>query len=263
MAANIENSDEKPTLTWICPPPRPFNKSENARASTLYSSISELRWGPKGPAGVAGIELQVALNLMQSELGVPPADNDFWPAKCQKLLVRPALEPIACAYWPRLATFDFDENFALLIASTLACRRLVYRTSPATGLGRLGDVAFEPIEVASQWLAKLKRCAEVAELRTALPAFAFAQVIMAHPFSDGNGRFARLTVHAGLARASGLALPAMALAPAFYRRGEALGRALTALSASQDWGPFYSLFLSTLDDSLTLTRVLQRARQEQ
>jgi len=255
------NSDKAPVPTWICPPPRPLSKDENARASTVFSSILELRWQPKGPIGVTGIELQTALMLTQPGPALPGGDNDFWPAKCQKLLVRPALEPIACAYWQRLAAFDFNDNLALVIASTLAGRRLVYRTTPSTGRGRRGSVAFEPIDMASQWLVKLRKAAAVAALRPALPAYAFAQVIMAHPFSDGNGRFARLMVQAGIARATGLALPAVALAPAFYRRGDALGRALTALGASRDWAPFYDLFLSILEDAVALTRTLRQARR--
>jgi len=182
-------------------------------------------------------------------------------SKCQKLLVRPALEPIACAYWPRLADFDIDDTVALVIASTLAGRRLLYRTSAATGRSRHGNIAFEPVETASQWTTKLKKAAAAAALRKALPAYAFAQVIMAHPFSDGNGRFARLMVQAGLARAAGLILPAVGLAPAFYRRGDAFGRSLTALSTDCDWGPYYGLFLSVLEDALTLTHALQLARQ--
>lgn len=79
---------------------------------------------------------------------------------------------------------------------------------------------------------------------------------MTHPFADGNGRFSRLMVHAGLAHCCALAGPAIALAPAFYRRGEALGTALTALSEHSDWSRFNSVFFSVLNDAVVATRSL-------
>lgn len=81
---------------------------------------------------------------------------------------------------------------------------------------------------------------------------------MAHPFADGNGRFARLMVHAALARAAGLDRPPIALAPACYRRGRALGEALTALGESGDWRPFHALFLALLGEALALAEAFAR-----
>jgi hypothetical protein len=66
---------------------------------------------------------------------------------------------------------------------------------------------------------------------------------MAHPFSDGNGRFARLLVHAALARCAGLDLPVLALA---------------ALSGDGDWPAFNAVFFSVLRDAIALTRALRR-----
>lgn len=199
--------------------------------------------------------------LLESDSAPTPADNLFWDAKCQLLLVRPALEPIACSYWKRFDSFDLDDKVALVIASTLAGRRLVYRRGPATGRSQRGDVTFEPIEVAAQWLAKIAAATKRQELLAALPMYAFAQTIMAHPFSDGNGRFARLMVHAALARCMGLRLPEIALAPAFYRRATVLGGAVTMLSESGDWPPFNAIFLSVLEDAVTLTKAWNRQRR--
>ncbi|HTU12711.1 MAG TPA: hypothetical protein VMG08_17615 [Allosphingosinicella sp.] len=187
-----------------------------------------------------------------------PADNQFWQAKCRKLLVRPAMEPIACSYWRRFGAFDLDDTVALVLASTLGGRRLVYRRGPATGRSAEGDVTFEPLETAARWLPRITAAMAQAELLPAAPIYAFAQTIMAHPFSDANGRFARLLVHAGLARCAGATLPAVALAPAFYRRAATLGRALTALSDSGDWVPFNDLFLTILEEALADSRALRR-----
>jgi hypothetical protein len=224
----------------------------------VYESLLKVRHKPAGIIGVTGLELRVALLLLERGNEFKEADNDFWPGKCQKLLVRPAVEPIAISYWRRFATFDFDETIALILASTLAARRLVYRKGPATGRSAEGDVGFEPLEIASQWLARIAGAAARPELSTALPIYAYAQVLMAHPFADANGRFARLMIHVALARCAGLKLPAVALAPAFYRRASALGRTLTTLSDSGEWAPFNDLFLDVLEDAVFLTKALTR-----
>lgn len=121
------------------------------------------------------------------------------------------------------------------------------------------NVGFEPLPRARRWLADLRAAAADPALRAALPAYCFARTIMAHPFSDGNGRFARLMVHAALARAAGLDRPLIALAPAFYRRGRTLGVALTALAASGDLRPFNALFLSVLGGGIALTEAFARS----
>lgn len=122
-------------------------------------------------------------------------------------------------------------------------------------------MTFEPLDVAAHWLTKIAAAARSPDLLAALPMYAYAQAIMAHPFSDGNGRFAKLMVHAALARCAGLRRPEIALAPAFYRRADEMGRALTALSETRNWAPFHALFLSILEDALNLTRRLHRLRR--
>ena len=216
---------------------------------------------PAGPAGVAGLELRVAMTLLQDEEAAVGADNIFWPKKCRSLFLRPATEPIACSYWRRFAGCEIDEAAALNIASALAGRKLVYRKGPAVGKSPKGNVGFEPLEVASLWLSKICDAWTRDDLLPGLPIYAFAQTIMTHPFSDGNGRFARLMVNAALARCAGLEQPEIALAPSFYRRGEGLAVALHALSDDQEWSPLVSVFLSVLEEAVSLTQALHsRAR---
>jgi len=243
---------------WTCPPITCPTSGENQAAARLFSAIAKRNPAPAGPIGVAGLELRAAMMLLHGEPRAPEADNDFWAAKCRSLLLRPAIEPIACSYWARFAQFRIDEVAALGMASAMAGRSLVPRKGPATGRSVHGDVGFERLDVAAQWLSKIVVAAGGPELGAALPGYCFAQTIMAHPFSDGNGRFARLMVHAALARCAGIERPVIALAPAFYRRARELGAALTALSADADWSAFNATFLSILEDALTLTRLLHR-----
>jgi Fic family protein len=130
----------------------------------------------------------------------------------------------------------------------------MYRKGPAVGRSVKGDVHFAALEAAGDWLNKLSDAARTPSLRAVLPAYFFAETIMTHPFSDGNGRFARLMVHAGLAQSAGVTAPLIALAPAFYRHADALGAALNKLHFQADWAGFYGVFFSTLDDALRLTR---------
>jgi Fic/DOC family len=240
--------------TWICPDPRPPEPAEQGLANRVISELasSEL---PADPVSTAGLELRVALTLLQDDRGHTKADNQFWRSKCRSLFLRPAVEPIAHAHWARFHDFSVDESCALRIASALAGRPLAYRKGPAVGRSIKGDVRFPALEGAG-WLDKLKDAARSPSLRAVLPAYFFAQTIMTHPFSDGNGRFARLMVHAGLAQSAGMRGSMIALAPAFYRRADALGAALNNLHSHADWEGFYRLFFSTLDDALQLTRSL-------
>ena len=225
-------------------------------ANRLYNDIVSDDLLASSPIDAAGLELRVALMLLQSDRGFREADNEFWKRKCRSLFLRPAIEPISSTYWEKYFPFNINESSALRMASAAAGRPLVYRKGPATGRSLNGDVNFRPLDAGGEWLAKIARAAKAPALRGAFPAYCFAQAIMTHPFSDGNGRFARLMVHAALAHCAGLAGPRMALAPAFYRRAEELASALTVLSEHGDWSVFNSVFFSTLDDALTQTRAL-------
>jgi len=67
--------------------------------------------------------------------------------------------------------------------------------------------------------------------------------------------------HAALARAARLDKPLLALAPACYRRGRALGEALTALGESGGWRRFNAIFLSVLEDAIALTGAFHRTAE--
>ncbi len=243
---------------WICPPPAVPTAPERASAAALFDDIAGWNHAPFQPARFAGLELEVALTLLADGPIASPPDNDFWPDKCRSLLMRPAIEPIAYAAWNRLAAFDLDDAYALRLASILAGYKLVIRDKKTIGESRAGNVEFEPVDRAMTWLADLAAAAARPELAPVLPAYAFARVIMAHPFSDANGRFARLMVHAALARTAGLARPSLALAPAFYRHAGRLAAALHNVSEHADWSHFHDAFFAVLRDALGTVRTYLR-----
>lgn len=259
MRRRTDSTRQKSASTWTCPEFLPLTPQEIGDATRLYEKIAADNALPSTSIDAAGIELRAALMILQEQRPFPMADNGFWKRKCQALFLRPAIEPIACTYWGRFLSFDLDETSALKIASAMAGRPLVYRKGPATGRSLNGDVHFEPLGDPGRWLRELIRAANTPSLIFGLPIYCFAQTIMTHPFSDGNGRFARLMVHGALARCAGLDGPRIALAPAFYRRAEALASALTVLSETGDWSELNEVFFAALGEALALTRSLASA----
>lgn len=260
MIAAVPKPDPEYAHVWACPVFAPVSGDAGTRAERLHALIAAEDPLPSGPVGVAGLELRAALLLLQGGSRPIPPDNDFWTVKCRALLLRPAIEPIVCSYWARFPEFRIDNEAALKMASAMAGRPVVYRQGPTTGRSKAGNVGFEPFDRALQWLEKLEKAATAAEFLPALPAYCFAQTIMAHPFSDGSGRFARLMVHAALARCTGIDRPVIALAPAFYLHANRLAVALTALSGDGDWTAFHNVFLAVLGDALALTHALRDVR---
>lgn len=238
---------------WCCPPPAEMDRQLRDFAAATFRKVVSLDNGRDTMLDTAGRELRATILALLDASAPPAPDNDFWASKCRSVLLRPAVEPVVCSYWSKLTSFDFDEPAALRLASALAGFPLVYRRGVAVGRSATGDIGFEPLPVASTWIRKLREAWARPELTLALPMFAFAQAIMAHPFSDGNGRLARTLVHGALGRACGISGPVVALAPSFYRRANTLRTALTALSQSGDWSQFGATFLEVLSEAVTLT----------
>jgi hypothetical protein len=248
-------------VTWVCPHFTAPSREEVEIANTFYSTTALHLDCPEHPIDAAGMELGAVLMCLRAEIDQDEADNDFWKRKCQAVLLRPAVEPIAYSYWSKISSLCIDEITALKVASAMVGGPLVYRKGPGVGKSAKGDVQFPALDDRGDWLAKLASAAQAPALAAALPVFVYAQTIMTHPFSDGNGRFARLLVHAALARCAGFNGPKIALAPAFYRRAEAFGAALTRVSEQGDWSALHRVFFSTLSEALEMTRALHRRRR--
>jgi hypothetical protein len=238
-----------PSVQWRCPPIRPLTGAEGDRAVALYDRARRIEAASGHPARLAGFELEVTLRLLEGTLPLPEADNPYWRDKCRTLFARPAVEPIAYLHWRALMTGGIDGPGALRIASMLAARNVVLREGPGIGRSVMGDVEFEAADPQCSWLVEVRAATASPELLPALPMFAFARAITAHPFSDSNGRFARLLVQAGLARAGRLTRPCLPLAPIFYRNNETLAAGLKRLSEEGEWGPYYDACLGALEQA--------------
>lgn len=243
---------------WRCPAPNYLDDDIAKTARCLFGHIATASIENDFLISSVGLELRMAMGFIGSRAHSIAADNDFWEAKCRKLLLRPAVEPLAISYWPRFSSFHFDKESALRLASAAAGRSIAYREKTMVGRSRTGDVEFESVDDSALWLAKLLIVSRSEKMDVLLPIFAFAQVIFAHPFSDANGRVARLMIHAALAAKFRLAAPVVAIAPTFYRRAETLKSALNHLSYSHCWNTFARVFIGVMEEATDTSLKLYR-----
>lgn len=238
---------------WICPQ-QAEPSADWLQAMTRWStSIGPLSLAYSRQPSSFGLELRTAYCALLRGKELSPPDNDFWANKCRILFARPAVEPIVTSFWKRPGDLTLDPESALNLATLLAGQPVCYRKVRAVGQSWRGDVHFEPLPIAAGWQAVISN--EIQEARRDQPIYAFARTIMAHPFTDGNGRFARVLFASILAREFGLTLPCIAFAPSFYRYGERLHDAMAWLSKRGDWQRLILVMIEIVDDAIRLTKM--------
>lgn len=241
---------------WLCPPPAVNWPEWNRETDRLGERVRPLAAIYKRRPTMFGLELQTAYLALRSTNTLPPADNDYWGDKARNLFRRPAVEPAMTSLWKRTEALILTPSEALRAASLLTGYPLQYRTTPAMGESRHGNVYFEPLKVARDWPKLLEGHIEPG--MPGSPVYLFAKTIMSHPFTDGNGRFARLLFASALARQLNLTLPCIAFAPSFYRHAERASTALSVLSATKDWRPLTEVLIKIVDEAIMLTELVPR-----
>jgi hypothetical protein len=207
------------------------------------------------PLSTIGLELRVAFAVMGTN-GGSTADSSFWLRKCRELLLRPAVEPVLFAHWNKLKSFEMTEPEVASISSMLLGSKQKPRTKDCYGLWDGGNVRFEAAERARTWWTDIQKVASDPKLSAALPAYAFARTIIAHPYPDGNGRLARTLVHASFARTMGFPAPVLPLAPAFYLNAAKVALGLRELSETGDWFAFNEVFREVIGSAAKLVKHL-------
>lgn len=238
---------------WVCPPPAPHSPEwakglESLRAPYKLQSRAYSRL----PAAF-GLEIKAAYVAIQPATDLPEADNSYWRTKCQAVFTRPAIEPIIASFLEQENRAPMDRERALRTASVLAGYPIQYRKRAGTGRSMHGDIEFEPPASARQWLSDVLEVRQRENPVQNKAVYAFARTIMAHPFSDGNGRFARLLFATQLPEDLDLEVfPYLPLAPSFYRHAERVAAAISTLSQAGDWAPLNSVMVSIVTDALSL-----------
>ncbi|MGR8963753.1 Fic family protein [Rhizobium leguminosarum] len=184
-----------------------------------------------------GNELKAAHLLQRLALarGVGGAVSD----NLGRLFTRPAVEPILAR------RFDFlTERISLtrlqVLASELLGHGAILRAADIFGSPdlKVPQVKFAPLEAVNHLPRRLETILS-AEIPVMVAAWlCFVEVIVSHPFEDGNGRLARAFFHIVLGAKTKLCSLALPLGPAFIANADVLSDSLIALSHSGDWSTF-------------------------
>lgn len=157
-----------------------------------------------------------------------------------KPLFRPSIEPILRSYWPlfekwRLADITLRSLAAALVGTPTSQRTgAIWLTANQEGT----VVIFPPGEQLLHWSDRLRSAVHLDVHPIMAAAYAWAEVVLSHPYTDGNGRFGRAMFQAVLACRTGLQEPVIPLGPILHSNLCGTSGALTALSQTQDWSNF-------------------------
>lgn len=242
---------------WRCPEPEPIRHENCDRLQGLLHRMTNCRDALCKNSTSVGLEIRVAAAVLAGENNYARGiEHNQIVGKIRRLLVRPAVEPTLISYWQHLSAANLNAEQISAYLKKVSGEDVTERPLRSFGVMPTGIVVFEALEESRAWLAKIKVAANDAELRTATPFYAYVQTIMAHPFSDGNGRLARSILQATLGEFFGCRFPVIALAPAFYMHSEKLVEVFTRLTDTGAWADCYAQILQTLDLATSMTESL-------
>ncbi|QNQ10702.1 Fic family protein [Sphingomonas alpina] len=167
----------------------------------------------------------------------------------RKVFNRRIQEPVLSGYWNSLKKFDFTPESSAFFVSLLCGKEVSLRTQ---GMRAFDDknnkTIFEDYDPSQSWMNKiidirLKGYDPVTE-----GIICYTIVIFAHPFLDGNGRFARSVFYGALARHGILRSPCLGMGAGFTLHIARIAKAATQLSQSGDWVPYLRELTSIIED---------------
>src|SRR4051812_23200339 len=230
----------------ICPAISPRDL-EGFPASIDADAIRAAAAAYADPCSTFGLELRVAYRI--EARGAGAADTE----RLRQPFFRLAQEPIIWSWWDKLKRAPLDPGEMLALASMLKGGEVRYREREmfAHGGGRAGNRYYETPARARSWIADIAAADRAGGDPVKKALYRFARIVCAHPFSDGNGRFARAALQAGLARDGVIAAPCLALAPVFCLHSARIEDALSGLSRSGRWRFYFDAMGAVLDSALT------------
>jgi hypothetical protein len=239
-------------VQWHCPPPRPFSEDEQAKFGSLAMSVATWHDRQRGPDDIFGLELRQSYRALErydaGELALP----DFVGTKLRRLFLRPAVEPILASYRTILTSDAMSVEDAVDLASALSGRPVDFRAGRMSGEANGRLALFERSIDRRADLAQLCS-ADLTGIGDAAPFYLFAKIIALHPFTDGNGRFARAMAAGAFARRTGTIRLLMPLAPAFYLAAPEIAMGLEAACLGKGWSAFYRAMFDAYTDAVVLT----------
>lgn len=207
------------------------------------------------PVACFGLELRAAHRVANG-----PSAPD---APYQRFALRPASEPVLMSLRRRFEDWAITEEAVVNLACCLVGRPVSIRTGDMrTSPGRDGIMAVYPsVSEMEGWLQRLLSAPTLVKEPFALACLVYAQLILSHPLSDGNGRTARALFSGSLVRSIGLSAPCLPLGVASYVTRNEHRRQLLALGAGGPWEPFIESMASLVRVATELSREDIRLRR--
>lgn len=159
------------------------------------------------------------------------------------------------SYWGHFERWRWDHDLATQLTSSLAGRSLMPRVDPASSgsPGSEGWVEYLEPEHASYWLKRIAAAREtLSDDPFAFACYVYAEIVISHPFPDGNGRLARSFLQGSLAHTVGLSCPVLPLGPVVYQNSGKLACAFRDLSDTGEWGSFIDAIADITAQALVL-----------
>lgn len=251
------------TLLARCPEPR--LGSETSAQAALARDVGRFARQVRqaGVQSAFGMELRAAF-LLEMEAAARLEITEGAPPYRQFFL-RPAMEPILYSYLGPLRKQPLDPAvldglMACLHGRPIERREISSRIKPNAN-GNI--VQFPDPDYARDYHLRLDRRLPLISGAINRAGFVFAEIVLSHPYSDGNGRLARAMTLIGLGGGEDAALSFIPLGPTFYARAPEIAGALQALAATADWQNFMAVFTDYIADALALGgRALDRGLPE-
>lgn len=177
-------------------------------------------------------------------------------APVSKAYYRPVQEPILVSKWERLTALGFNTEQAVEVASLLVGSRQQIRSKMMIGQAPDGSTFVFAKCPSPNWTEQVLSAATSADGAIKLAGKLFQMVIYEHPFTDGNGRFARAMIYSALARFGLITNPCLGLNGVFELHREAMAFAFRQSHAQGSLLPLVDAITTMLEDSVSLVRSL-------
>lgn len=175
---------------------------------------------------------------------------DYTPGIGAPYQQRPASELAAYAIWKALEKGALDKDAIInanrILGGSRKLREAAVLTTPFPSGHRIAfDGGMPPDRFLRRWLAAFHApCPQHQVLAKAI--WLFVDFLIAHPFTDGNGRTARLLFQAFLHAHGRLRAPLLPLGPVFLANQRAFLNAIWAWEFAADPAVFYRFMLSAI-----------------
>jgi Fic/DOC family len=224
-----------------CPALESESKSDS-NTSPLNAELKQLQSCFADAFSVIGLEQKMQLIIDETHMS-----EDGRP-----VFLRPPTEPLIMSTWATNTAFE-RFNDATRMAALLLCKPIENSSKPMQGIDFENNrVEFESLAERKSWVDDIRQIDAGDRPPLEKAAYRFMRTIAAHPFRDGNGRFARALIYGPFAKADILKLPVLGLNAVFDLNRHQLSPRVAKLSHDGDWPDFVDFFESLLRECIAL-----------